>query len=124
MQMITLIGFLVMASGTFLNYSDSQGVEAIKKASRKPGSVGCVTGVDSARKHLLEDGTVADENAFLVAATDALVTCTADGKTWKKMPAFISKGKDICDQAADQGMSKLYRGTCYLKLADLVSWIL
>lgn len=71
-----------------------------------------------------QDGTVEDEAQFVQATSDALSACLAGAKNWSSLKKTIQSAKKSCDESANQGQSDLYRATCYLKAADLATFVL
>lgn len=86
----------------------------------------CSTAYNAAQAMVQADGTVDNESDFLTATKVAVQSCgqLAEAKGIKSLKQSIDLMKNQCDAQASQGMSDLYRGTCYLKLADLTRFIL
>jgi hypothetical protein len=57
------------------------------------------------------------------AALDACRTKAVDGQ-WASLQSTLKNAKKACDEGANQGMSQFYRGSCYLKAAELGRLIL
>lgn len=91
----------------------------------------CSLRVSGAKAMIQSDGSVGDSEYFLIAASSALEACSEVAKQRDEMAQRTDKVflpstlgmKKKCDQAASQGMPTLYKGNCYLKIADLVSTI-
>ena len=86
----------------------------------------CSTSVDYAKSMIETDGTVANENQFMKAASAAINQCSDLSRTRniRGLSSSISSIRSKCDQSANRGLSELYRGTCYLKIADLADFII
>lgn len=86
----------------------------------------CNIQVASTKAHIDQYGGVNNEAQFLGAATEALKACLKSAKKLNRAVTVqtIELAKKSCDESGDQGLSQLYRGTCYLKAADLATFIL
>lgn len=86
----------------------------------------CSLRVSAAQDMVDHNGTVEDEQRFLSAATTALTTCArlADTRRFQGLSSSMRSMRSKCDLAANQGQSDLYKGNCYLKVADLANFIL
>ncbi|MGE0632458.1 MAG: hypothetical protein AB7O96_08630 [Pseudobdellovibrionaceae bacterium] len=84
----------------------------------------CNIQIANAKGLLNEDNTADDEEAFLLASTKALNVCQKSAENHSSLRSSLSHGRKSCDMTADQGLSQFYRGTCYLKAADLADFIL
>lgn len=84
----------------------------------------CNVLVGAAKDLVEQDGTVADEAQFVQATANALTACLSGAKNWASLKQAIQSAKKSCDESANQGQSDLYRGTCYLKAAELATFVL
>lgn len=84
----------------------------------------CNVQVANTKKLVKKDGTVADEEEFLRGASASLIICEKTAKDWASVKQTLKLAKKSCDESADQGMSALYRGVCYLKAAELATFTL
>lgn len=87
-------------------------------------SESCNIEVVNTKSLILNDGSVDDEAAFLSMAQNTLVVCKSQAANWNSVKETINNAKKSCDESANQGMSQLYRGTCYLKVSELATFIL
>lgn len=84
----------------------------------------CNIQIDNAKALLNPDNTADDEAAFLAASTKALEVCENLASTHENLRLALTYARISCDKTADQGMSQLYRGTCYLRASLLADFIL
>lgn len=84
----------------------------------------CNIQVSNVKALVGKDGTVANEEQFAKAASLALDACEKGAQNWNSLKVTIKAARKACNESADQGLSSLYRGTCFLKAADLATFIL
>lgn len=73
----------------------------------------------------ISSDTVANEDQFIFFSLSAVKTCLKKAKSekFKSLPSALENSLKACDLSSDQ-RSKLYLGTCYLKIGDLAQFII
>lgn len=115
-----LLTTLVLIGGLSASYAVAQTTDIGSSTER----ISCSLSIDAAQSVLNPDNTADNEPLFLQLSIKALSDCRRDASQWRGMDKFIDAGADRCTEAANQGMSDLYRGTCLLKVAQAASFIL
>jgi hypothetical protein len=99
---------------------------SVSSSFAESSTYNCSLDFDRAKSMVQADGSVENERMFLMAAAVAVDACSdlAQKRNFKGLSKSIASMRSKCDATAKQGMSELYHGTCYLKLADLTRFIL
>ena len=95
------------------------------EAAKSAAPASCNIESDKARQMVLADGTVANESAFRDQARTASYACEYVALTakWTAARNAVKFARRACDEASS-GQSDLYNGTCHLRAAELLTFIL
>lgn len=85
----------------------------------------CSLPIARAQELLDASGGAEDETKFLQASRAAIEACdqVVVAANWSSLQDVVRRGKRACLESYLQGNSQLHLGHCYLKVADVVSFV-